>query len=876
MRLLKRSPGGDFELISFNDDDSPPYAILSHTWTEGQEVTYNELVARTGKGKTGYTKIRFCSSSTELSTAINSMFRWYRRASKCYVYLSDISVPGATNAEAFRITWEESFRRSRWFTRGWTLQELLAPATVEFFSKEGKRLGSRISLEQEIHEITEIPIGVLKGQSITEFSVEERMSWAATRTTTLKEDKVYCLLGIFGVFLSLIYGEGEAYATLRLKEEIQKRQDRRETECLQGLTMSSLLPFPRNELFVGREKHLQSLEQFLLPSNAHRRMAICGLGGCGKSALALEFAYRALARHAKHLVFWLLGRRITKQALLNNKLAVDELLDILTYLPLAIVQAAAFINNNNISVSEYILLFRQTGSESELFSEHFEDFSRYREMDSTIAKTWHISFDQIRKQNRLAAEYLSFIACIDRINIPQSLLPPGSSLVQKAKALGTLTGYAFITERQQTVQELDREKFFDMHRLVHMASVWWLDGRNERATWAGIAVARLEKLVPYGGHEKKEIWTTYLSHAIHVAGLNSAVDDTAKASLLDRYSVAETVHRQVLLLRENKLGKEHTQTLISMSELGIVLDYQGKYKEAESVNRQTLARREKVLGNLALVLDSQGKYEESESMNRQTLARREKVLGPEHPGTLTSISNLAAVLERQGKYEEAESMNRQTLARKEKVLGFEHPDTLMSHEEAESMNRQTLARWEKVLGPEHPDTLTSMSNLALVLSSQGEYEEAESMNRQTLARREKVLGLEHPDTLTSYEEAESMYRQTLARREKVLGPEHPGTLTSISNLAAVLERQGKYEEAESMNRQTLAQREKVLGPEHPDTLMSVYCLAHLLANRHHYNESLILYERAYAAYSTVFGIDHPATRACRRHYSEMLALQEHD
>ena len=180
------------------------------------------------------------STSNELSTAINSMFRWYQRASKCYIYLSDVFVPEeVTNAEAFRITWEEAFRRSRWFTRGWTLQELLAPATVEFFSKEGKRLGSRISLEQEIHEITKIPIGVLRGQSLTEFSVEERLTWAAKRTTTLKEDKVYCLLGIFEVFLSLIYGEGEAYATLRLREEIQRRQEGRGTESLHDLSSAS-------------------------------------------------------------------------------------------------------------------------------------------------------------------------------------------------------------------------------------------------------------------------------------------------------------------------------------------------------------------------------------------------------------------------------------------------------------------------------------------------------------------------------------------------------------------------------------------------------------------------------------------------------------
>lgn len=252
MRLLKRFLRDDFQLVSFNNDDVPPYAILSHTWTEGQEVTYNELVAGTRKDKSGYDKIRFCgrraeadslqyfwvdtccidkSTSDELSAAINSMFRWYQRASKCYVYLSDVVVPEeVADAEALRITWAEAFRRSRWFTRGWTLQELLAPPCVEFFSKNSKRLGSRISLEQEIYEITKIATEALRGQSLAEFSVEERMSWAAQRTMTWKEDKVYCLLGIFGVFLSLIYGEGEAYATLRLREEIERRQEGQGTE----------------------------------------------------------------------------------------------------------------------------------------------------------------------------------------------------------------------------------------------------------------------------------------------------------------------------------------------------------------------------------------------------------------------------------------------------------------------------------------------------------------------------------------------------------------------------------------------------------------------------------------------------------------------
>jgi hypothetical protein len=247
MRLLKCLPDDSFELTQFEDDDAPPYAILSHTWTEGQEVTYDELLKRGATHKKGYDKLRFCrkqaeadnlkyfwvdtccinkATNDELSTAINSMFRWYKCARKCYVYLTDVSVPteiGSKDAADYRISWEWAFRSSRWFKRGWTLQELLAPASVEFFSQEGRRLGSRISLEQLIHDITRISIQALRGQNLDDIGVEERMSWASGRTTTKNEDKVYCMLGIFGVFLPLIYGERVEHATLRLRDEIHKR-----------------------------------------------------------------------------------------------------------------------------------------------------------------------------------------------------------------------------------------------------------------------------------------------------------------------------------------------------------------------------------------------------------------------------------------------------------------------------------------------------------------------------------------------------------------------------------------------------------------------------------------------------------------------------
>ncbi|KAF2442542.1 kinesin light chain 1 [Karstenula rhodostoma CBS 690.94] len=968
IRLLKCLPDDDgFELVSFDDKVAPPYAVLSHTWTEGQEVTYSELLAGTGVNKDGYNKIRFCgeqatadtleyfwidtccidkSNSVEISTAINSMFRWYQRADKCYVYLSDVSVPQIYDAQAFRT----AFRQSRWFTRGWTLQELLAPTTVKFFSVDGKLLGDKVSLEQEICDITGIPISALRGQNPAEFSVNERMSWVAKRITKWKEDKVYCLLGIFGVFLPLNYGEGEEYATQRLQDEIQRRQQGRAQMRLQDLPISSSLPFPRNELFVGRESQLQAIERTLLSQNTHRRMTMYGLGGCGKSALALEFAYRTLATNARHEIFWvpamsqesvelafreigirlripgindgnanfkqlvretltrklgdwlmivdnaddpsilletdsedpksiplinyiphsdkgailfttrsrkaaielsqtcvlplddmgeaearqLLMHRTANKALLDDEPAVNTLLETLTYLPLAIVQAAAFMNQNDISAYRYLSLLQHSSTEAELFSERFEDPSRYQRTDSTVSKTWHISFEHIQRQDHLAADYLSFIACIDRTGIPQSLLPPGESKVQHTKALGTLTGYAFLTERQQTVRGSNEERYFDMHRLVHMALSWWLEAHSQRKAWVGIAVHRVKELLPFGGHEGRVIWTTYLPHAIHVVGLEGARSSPTGAALLGyigrcqqssgQYTAAVVAYREAWSLMKNMLGHDHPDTLISASNLGSTLESQGRYDDAVAINYQVLENREKVLGR-------------------------------EHPHTLTSLSQLGSALLKQGKYKESEKMERRALEGRERVLGREHHDTIISigqlgstllwqgrYREAEKMERRALEEGKKVFGQEHPYTLTYLSQLGSILERQGKYRQAEVIERQVLEGRERAFGQEHPETLAS-----------------------------VGHLGLVLVGQRKFKEAEVMVRRALEGYEKGLGREHPNTLINLDLLAHILAKQHRIDESLPLYERACAGYSAALGDSHPTTKACYEGYSKLKA-----
>ena len=212
-------------------DKTPHYVILSHTWGS-EEVSFQDIQGSHDRisHRAGYKKIKDCcakaseagfryvwidtccidkTNSTELSEAINSMFRWYKNSATCYAYLEDVEPEGPR------------FVASRWFTRGWTLQELIAPTDVLFFDRDWNEIGTRESLKDSIEEVTGVPEPVLMNESLREHCVAQIMSWAAGRHTTRIEDRAYSLLGLFGVNMPLIYGEGEN-AFLRLQLEIMK------------------------------------------------------------------------------------------------------------------------------------------------------------------------------------------------------------------------------------------------------------------------------------------------------------------------------------------------------------------------------------------------------------------------------------------------------------------------------------------------------------------------------------------------------------------------------------------------------------------------------------------------------------------------------
>lgn len=238
MRLLHTK---ELEFYEFGGREVPNYAIHSHTWGN-EEVTLQDIKTNGAVKLRGYEKVSKArsvaaadgfdyvwidtccidkTSSAELSEALNSMYRWYQEAGECYAYLADVlhnsvnRVTGVTGPE---------FWNSRWFTRGWTLQELITPLSVIFLNDEWQEFGTKSNLQRDISEITGIPGSSLLGDDLRHASVAQRMLWASKRETTRIEDLAYCLMGLFGIYMPMLYGEGER-AFIRLQEDIMRVSD---------------------------------------------------------------------------------------------------------------------------------------------------------------------------------------------------------------------------------------------------------------------------------------------------------------------------------------------------------------------------------------------------------------------------------------------------------------------------------------------------------------------------------------------------------------------------------------------------------------------------------------------------------------------------
>jgi UDP-2,3-diacylglucosamine pyrophosphatase LpxH len=986
MRLLHFDALGRLVLTDFRGKTIPPYAILSHRWSDS-EILIEDISNRTYKEKEeGYRKLQFCAeraaqdelqyvwidtccidrwNNNERSKAINSMFQWYKDAARCYVFLSDVLV-STRRVPVQRSDWEASFRASAWFTRGWTLQELIAPVSVEFFSCEGHRIGEKESLDQLIHDITGVPLAALRNCPLNEFTTSERRRWAESRRTTEEEDIVYCLLGILGVSMPTAYGEGQESARSRLQAEVEGAGN-----------APSIIPFSQNPRFVGRELQLAELEAKLFSNDqTTTTLAIVGPGGTGKSQLALEVAHRTRQSKKSCSVFWMdtsdkdslyqsyasvaqklrvpgwdddqadmkqLAQRCvvemsSRQCLLifdnaenttlrsggssttevadladclpqsklcsiiftttnsdtaqvlasqniialreltldaalrmlqvhlerplanNEQQEAEHLLRELSYLPLAVMQAAACMKASSITAQEYR---SRLYDHKELAIDHGGDSSGGRIQDSgvkdPVAAALLLSIDEISRDNVFAADCLFFAACVDRKDISLDLLE-AASMQAREDAIRVLERYALVTRRPA-------ESALDLHRLVHQALRKRLQVEGRLIQWTQRTITQLLQVFPDDDYSNRSKWRRLLPHALYALSHSPADDNDEEilwlasrcaATLFSdgRYEEAEKLQVQVMQARKRLLTDEHPNTLASMANLAATYRNQGRWKEAEELEVQVMETRKRVLGN-------------------------------EHPHTLSSIGNLAVTYRNQGRWKEAEELEAQVMQTMKRVHTDEHPDTLISManlaatywnqgrwKEAEELQVQVMQASKRVLTDGHPDTLISMANLAATYRNQGRWNEAEELEVQVMQASKRVLTDEHPDTLTSmanlaatyrnqgrWKEAEELEVQVMETRKRVLGDEHPHTLSSMANLATTYWNQGRWKEAEELEVQVMETRKRVLGDEHPDTLTSMHNLAYTLCSLSRQKEAVALIELCFQLRQQVLGKQHPDTQS---------------
>jgi tetratricopeptide (TPR) repeat protein len=302
---------------------------------------------------------------------------------------------------------------------------------------------------------------------------------------------------------------------------------------------------------------------------------------------------------------------------------------------------------------------------------------------------------------------------------------------------------------------------------------------------------------------------------------------------------------------------------------------------------QYLPDDDKIWGctGLARFYESQSQFSTAEPLYVRSLAISEQELGANHPATATSLNNLAGLYRSMGRYTEAEPLHVRSLAIREQELGANHPDTAASlnnlallyesmgrYAAAEPLYVRSLAIYQEVYGENHPEIATNLSNLALLYRSMGKYTEAEPLHKRSLAIDQEVYGENHPKIATDlnnlanlyysmgrYAEAELLYKRSLAILEKELVANHPNISFSLNNLALLYESMGRYAEAEPLHERSLAIREKELGANHPSTATSLNNLASLYRSMGRYAEAEPLYKRSLAIWEKELGANHPST-----------------
>ncbi|EXL45101.1 hypothetical protein FOCG_13864 [Fusarium oxysporum f. sp. radicis-lycopersici 26381] len=586
-----------------------------------------------------------------------------------------------------------------------------------------------------------------------------------------------------------------------------------------------MVPFERNEGFVGREDVLRLLLDRISPSankDACQRTVIQGLGGIGKTQIALEVAFRLRDADPSCSVFWVpavdattfenayrdIGQRLRVAGLDDDKADVKTL-----------VQAAMSRDDTDqwlliIDNADDLELMFGSGALAQylpcstngsiLFTTRTREVTNQLDIYAAgIIEPTKMKREEAREmlQARLREDQVPDRASTDSLldfldDLPLAIRQASAYMFKTGISTARYLEYCLSSDA--TLVKLLSREFEDRgryDRIKNPVATTWLISFKHISRDSQQAGEYLEFMCFLA---ERDIPISLLPPASDEMETEEALGTLEAYGFITRREEGESLdmHRLVRLAMWNWLRQEeqarqrYCDVVQRLDEVfpfpkhenrEIWMRYMAHAQrvvesDEECEDEEAMSR---LLFNVAEALSMQGRYEGAAKLYRETQEMTEKVLGKEHLSTLSSMNNLASVLDDMGEYKEAEKMY-----------------------------RETLELSEKVLGKEHPSTLSSMNNLASVLDNMGEYKEAEKMHQETLELKEKVLGKEHPSTLDSmnnlatvldnmgeYDEAEKMYRETLELKEKVLGKEHPSTLGNMNNLASVLDNMGAWERA---------------------------------------------------------------------------------
>jgi tetratricopeptide (TPR) repeat protein len=529
---------------------------------------------------------------------------------------------------------------------------------------------------------------------------------------------------------------------------------------------------------------------------------------------------------------------------LSNYAIANELLDELAHLPLAISQAAAYLNRNSTPIQRYLRLLRNTEKDMvSLLRKEFQDNTRYKESANAVATTWVVSFNQIQERHRPAADLLAFMSCIEWKAIPRSLLPPAQSELDMEDAIGILCGYSLITrrgddaknsrqeddesaEQEEWDEQEEQEEWYDIHRLVHLATKVWTSEYGDATRVVEKALRHVEEVFPSNRWENRELWRSYFPHALRVLVISEDCNVKDKSALclwMGLCLVTDKRLKEAIELLEEScrlrdmLGEDDLDRLSSQSTLALAYYENGQVQEAVEL--------------LEHVVEVEG-----------------KLLAEGHPSRLASQNSLAVVCLQDGQMQKAVELLEHVVKVKGTLQLEEHSSRLASQHELAAAYLQDgqvqkavellehVVRVQEALEEGHPSQLASQHELARAYLRDGQVKKAVELLEHIVKVEGKLLVEGHPNQLASQHELARAYlgdRQVqkavellehVVRVREALAEGHPSRLASQHVLAKAYYRGGQAQKGVGMLEHVVEVEARVLRDGHPSRVMSVELL----------------------------------------------------